>query len=316
MNFSPPSYSLMSREYDGGFVFYPIKNKRDVKMMSEIMQARREMLKKLNVMVRKIEEVSTFVLAGEKGCPPYEIYLVTAAAKAEDTEKIYADFNFLVGEFLMPQTHDKEENEGRTVAKYRFESGLFLETFICPEDNLPPFDWWVPYVDKNEAAAHFYLAEGKMPEDPTSDIPEESSSTAPAAAVPEPVVEIPVAEPTAAVPEVVWEAAVPVAVPEQQKEKTPELSWEMVYNKMNLAKHAIAGGSVIYAGEIINELRTWLIRLICEKNGITEDYAHSIDLLSNEYQKALVKTYPTKPESGAMVAALAAELSLFEKLMN
>lgn len=284
--------------------------------MSEIMQARREMLKKLNVMVRKIGEVTTFVLAGESGCPPYDIHLVTAAATAEDTERIYADLNFLVGEFLSPQTRDKEENEGRTVAKYRFESGLFLEVFISQEDNLPPFDWWVPYVDKHGAAEKFYFPEGKCPEDPTSDTP---PTPAPAAA--EPVTEIPVSEPPAAVPEVVPAVSVPVApvvpaAPEKPAEQTPELSWELVYNKMNFAKHAIAGGSVIYAGEIINELRTWLIKLICEKNGITEDYAHSIDLLSNEYQKALVKTYPTKPESGAMVAALAAELSLFEKLMD
>lgn len=277
--------------------------------MSEIMQARREMLKKLNVMVRKIEEVTTFVLAGESGCPPYDIHLVTAAATTEDCEKIYADLNFLVGEFLSPQTRDKEENEGRTVAKYRFESGLFLEVFISQEDNLPPFDWWVSYLDKHGAAEKFYFPEGKCPEDPTSD-----TSPTPVPAPAEPVTEIPVSEPTA-VPQAAPEVSLPAA-PQQQAQTAPPLSWDLVYNKINLAKHAITGGSVIYASEIINELRTWLIQLICEKNGITEDYAHSIDLLSNEYQRALIKTYPARPDSSAMVAALAAELALFEKLMN
>jgi hypothetical protein len=89
-----------------------------------------------------------------------------------------------------------------------------------------------------------------------------------------------------------------------------------VYEKINLAKHAMAGGSVIYAAELINELRTPLIRLICEKNGVSEDYLHSIDLLTTDDKRELLKTYPAGLENGAMVAALAAELRLFEKLMN
>lgn len=285
--------------------FMEFNLQRDVKEMSEIMQARREMLKKLNVMVRKIEEITTFLLAGENGCPPYEIRLVTAAADGEAVEKAYADLHFLISEFLAPQTHDKEESEGRTVAKYRFESGLFLEIFISKEDNLPPFDWWVPYLDRHGAAEAFYLPEVKMPEDPTGDIPTEAEAAA----------AIPAAEPIP--PEPIPPAPASVTEqPETPPNAASAPSWELIYNKVNLAKHAIAGGSVIYAGEIINELRTLLIQLICEKSGITENYAHSIDLLSNEYQKALIKTYPAKPEGGAMVAALAAELSLFEQLMN
>lgn len=262
---------------------------------SEIMQARRELLKKLNVMVRKVEEVTAFVLAGEQNCPPYEIHIVTAG-KAEDLEKIFADLHFLVTEFLKPQTQEKEETDGRTVAKYRFESGLFLELFICTGDSLPSFDWWLPYFDRHGAAEDFYLPEGKVDEDPVKDIPEawflpDTEESAPADLSPAP-------SPAA-------EAAVSDAA-----------TWEAIYEKINLAKHANAGGSVIYAAEVMNELRTLLIRLICEKNGIHEDYLHSIDLLATDDKRELLKTYPSGLENGAMVAALAAELRLFEKLMN
>ena len=85
---------------------------------------------------------------------------------------------------------------------------------------------------------------------------------------------------------------------------------------MNVAKHAIAGGSIIYACETIGELRTLLIQLICEANGITEDYLHSIDLLPENHRAALMKTYPAKLENGPLISALAAEFSIFEELMK
>ena len=58
------------------------------------------------------------------------------------------------------------------------------------------------------------------------------------------------------------------------------------------------------------------IKMICEANGITEDYLHSIDLLPENHRAALMKTYPAKPENGPMISALAAELSIFENLMK
>ena len=83
-----------------------------------------------------------------------------------------------------------------------------------------------------------------------------------------------------------------------------------------MAKHAISGGSVIYANETIGELRTLLIKMICEANGVTENYMHSIDLLPENHRAALMKTYPARPDGSAMIAALAAELSIFEELMK
>ncbi len=260
------------------------------------MRARRELLKKLGVMVRKVEEVATFVLAGERHCPPSDIHIVTAG-KAGELDKIFADLNFLVTEFLSPQTQEKEQSDGRTVAKYRFESGLFLEIFICTADSLPSFDWWLPYFDRHGAAADFYLPEGKVAEDPVRESPE-PEQPAPAA--------VPVTA-EAPLPEI---PAAPVAP------SAAALTWEAVYDKINLAKHANAGGSVIYAAELMNELRTLLIELICQKHGIHEDYLHSIDLLADNDKRELLKTYPAGLENGAIVAALAAELRLFEKLMN
>ena len=50
--------------------------------MSDLMQARTVMAKKLNVMVRKIEGVTAFVLTGNDEYTPDEIYFVVAAADA------------------------------------------------------------------------------------------------------------------------------------------------------------------------------------------------------------------------------------------
>ncbi len=264
--------------------------------MNEIMQTRRDMLKRFDVMARKIEEITTFVLTGEKDCPPCDIRLVAAGIKAEDMEKIYDDLDFLVGEFLAPRTSGKAERDGRIIAEYSFDSGISSEIFICEESNLPAFDWWMPYIDKHGAAQGFYSAESAVSHDPASDISRQSEA------------ETPLSETVSQANDADVEKS------GIEEKNAPE--WERIYGKVNLAKHAIAGGSVIYAGEIMNELRTLLIRLICEKSGITENYAHSIDLLSNDYQKELIKTYPAKPEGSAMVAALAAELALFEKLMD
>lgn len=257
-----------------------------------LIQARGELLKKLNLMVRKIKEVTTFVLAGEQHCPPGDIHIVTAG-RAEDLEKIYADLHFLVSEFLSPQTHDRESADGRTTVRYRFESGLFLEVFICTADSLPSFDWWLPYFDKHGAAEDFYLPEGKVEEDPVRDAPD-------------------VTDVADTVPDVLPIAAVLDDAPAS----SAPLTWEAVYEKINLAKHAAAGGSVIYAAELMNELRTALIGLICEKNGIHDNYLHSIDLLENDDKRELLKTYPASLEQGSLVAALAAALRLFETLMN
>lgn len=243
-----------------------------------IVQARGELLKKLNVMVRKIEEVTTFVMIGEKDCPPADVHLI-AAGNDGDLEKIYADLHFLIGEFLAPQTSNREQEDGRTVCAYRFDDGLFLRLILCAEDNLPSCGWWLPYLDKHGAAEDFYLPEDKVDEDPARELPTDVPEDAPLPAVPAP-------------------------------------TWGEIYEKINRAKHAIAGGSLIYASELMNELRAVLVKLICEKDGVTDHYFHSIDLLSGEETAALRKTYPARLESGAMVTALAAELTLFEKLLH
>lgn len=279
-------------------------------------QARGELLKKLNVMVRKIEEITTFVLIGEKDCPPADVHLVAAGAEG-NLEKIYADLHFLIGEFLSPQTSNKEQEDGRTVSAYRFDDGLFLRLIICAEENLPSCGWWLPYLDRHGAAEDFYPADDKAGEDPARELPAE---------MPEETSEPP-AEPLPGIlPSDASDEPEPVAdIPSQDGEESsedaplpaaPALTWEEVYEKINRAKHAIAGGSLIYASELMNELRAALIQLICRKEGVTDHYFQSIDLLSDEDTAALRKTYPARLENGAMVTALAAELSLFEKLLH
>lgn len=290
-----------------------------------IVQARGELLKKLNVMVRKIEEITTFVLIGEKDCPPADVHLI-AAGNDGNLEKIYADLHFLIGEFLAPQTSNREQEDGRTVCAYRFDDGLFLRLILCAEDNLPSCGWWLPYLDKHGAAEDFYLSEDKVDEDPARELPTDVPEDAPEApSEPLPVM-LPPAEDDES--EIVTDLPAenedepsPDVLPEDAPEEAPlpaapVLTWEEVYEKINLAKHAIAGGSLIYASELMNELRAVLVKLICEKDGVTENYFHSIDLLSGEETAALRKTYPARLESGAMVTALAAELTLFEKLLH
>ena len=274
--------------------------------MSEIMQARADLAKKLNVMVRKIKGITVFLLTGEKECPPTDIHFVAAAADTSALLNIYADLNFLTTEFLKPSSGTKAEEDGRIIANYTFDSGLNAEIFICGEDNLPAFDWWVSYLDQNGAADIFYADADRKSVDPTKDEPEpelsddfendfEESSPAPEDSLSDD-----------------FDDEAPISAPPPQEDGR----WNAIYGKVNLAKHAIAGGSLIYAGEILNELRTYLIKLICERNGITSDYLHSIDLLPASKREALYKTYPAKPEEAPMIAALAAELSLFEQLLK
>lgn len=274
--------------------------------MSEIMQARADLAKKLNVMVRKIKGITVFLLTGEKECPPADIHFVAAAADATALPDIYADLNFLTTEFLKPSSGSKAEEDGRIIANYTFDSGLNAEIFICGEDNLPAFDWWVSYLDQNGAADIFYADADRKSVDPTKEEPEPELSDDF-----ENDFDDAVATDDALSDD--FDDAAPVPAPSQPEEDS---RWNAVYGKINLAKHAIAGGSLIYAGEIMNELRTYLIKLICERNGITEDYLHSIDLLPAGKREALYKTYPAKPEEGPMIAALAAELSLFEHLLK
>ncbi len=274
--------------------------------MSEMMQARADLAKKLNVMVRKIKGITVFLLTGEKECPPADIHFVAAAADASALPNIYADLNFLTTEFLKPSSGSQTEEDGRIIANYTFDSGLIAEIFICAEDNLPAFDWWVSYLDQNGAAEIFYADADRKSVDPTKDEPEPELTDD---------FENDFEEPSPAAEDSLsddFDDEAPTAVPPQQE----DARWNAVYGKVNLAKHAIAGGSLIYAGEILNELRTYLIRLICERNGITEDYLHSIDLLPAGKREALYKTYPAKPEEAPMIAALAAELSLFEQLLK
>lgn len=303
--------------------------------MSELLKARTVMTKKLNVMVRKIEGITAFVLAGNDEYTPEEIYFVVAAADDSALAKVHADLNFLIREFLRPTDIQKNESEGRIILNYVFDNGIKAQVIICGEKNLPSFEWWVPYLDKNGAVLGFYPSSTRKKSDPTSEKPvfddgfsddfDDDFDEAPAlaeqpskpepAAKPEPEpVPVPIPVPAPVQPQPVQPQPVPVL--ESEPDPSDKELWNYFYGRVNVAKHAISGGSVIYACETIGELRTLLIRLICETNGINEDYLHSIDLLPENHRAALLKTYPAKPENGPMISALAAELSIFEELMK
>lgn len=289
--------------------------------MSDLMHVRATITKKLNIMVRKVEGVTSFVLTGKDEHTPDEIYFVVGTNDPSAIHKILQDLSFLIREFLKPTDTSKSESDNRTIAKYVFDTGLKAQITLCTEDHLPQCEWWVPYLDKNGAVLGFYSNANRKPSDPTTEKPvdddefsddfEDDFDDLPASEEKTPV-QMPV---TAAEPEPV-SAPAPVPVPEDKEERSDKELWNYFYGKVNVAKHAISGGSVIYACETIGELRTLLIKLICEKNGITENYLHSIDLISESHRSALLKTYPAKPESAPMIAALAAELSIFEDLMK
>lgn len=312
--------------------------------MSTILKAREDMLKKLNVMVRRIEGVTSFVLIGSAHCPPSDIHVALGCADDSAMSKIYGDINFLISEFLSPVSFDYKEADGRIIKKYIFENQVNIKVVVCGENNFPDADWWVSYLDQNGAARNAYAGADKYMSDPVKDLPEEPDDNTddleddfdacdePVKPEPQPepkpepqLIAIP---PVAPLPDSVEEGKMvgedfddftideQMSAEETQPEQSDDELWEYIYGRVSLAKRAVAGGSIIHAGEIVNELRMQLIKLICQKSGINEDYIHSIDLLSNEYQKALVKTYPARLESGAVISALAAELSLFEQLIK
>jgi hypothetical protein len=269
---------------------------------SDMMKARADITKKINVMVRKVEGITTFLLTGEDEHTPGEVYYVVASAERDAHDKIIADLNFLIREFLRPSEGHKSEEEGRVVIRYLFDDGMKAQVTLCTESDLPACAWWVPYLDKNGAAERSCSAETKKPSDPTCEKREEPA-------------EEPLPEPVAAEP-----VSAPVFGPEPEQKPAPERSerelWNYFYGKVNNAKHAIDGGAVIYACEIIGELRSLLIKMICEANGITDDYLHCIDLLPENHRNAILRTYPAKPEKANMITALAAELRIFENLMK
>lgn len=335
--------------------------------MSTILQAREEIIKKLNVMARRIQGVSSIILTGSKRCPPSDVHIVIGTAGSA-AAKIYSDINFLISEFLSPSSFNYNEADGRIIKTYNFASGVNAEVTVCGENNFPAADWWVSYLDANGAAQAFYGGASKCAADPVTDEPTEEVSDALSDDfsddfdddfddTPDIPQIVPAPQPaakddgsddfynkidnefqaardklTVAVPNVeavaegtmVGEDFDDFTVDEKLSEEenqfeakpNPEEMWGQIYKKVALAKGAISGGSIIRAGEVINELRAQLIELICNQNGITEDYINSIDLLPSEYQKALAKTYPSKLESSAMISALAAELSLFEQLIK
>lgn len=274
--------------------------------MSEIMQARAVMAKKLNVMVRKIDGITAFLLTGNDKYTPDEIFFVVASSDDSSLSKVLADLDFLIRQFLRPFDIQKTESDGRTLVNYLFDNGLKAQVNICAEDNLPSFSWWVPYMDKNNAARGFYPSESRYTSDPTTEKPEPDDGIADNSNDDSPTKR---KEPS--VPAAEHADAGPRADFRSEKEL-----WDYFYGKINVAKHAISGGSVIYANETIGELRTLLIKMICEANGVTENYMHSIDLLPENHRAALMKTYPARPDGSAMIAALAAELSIFEELMK
>lgn len=316
--------------------------------MSTILKAREDLLKRLNVMVRRIEGVTSFVLIGDAQCPPSDVNVVLGCSDGSAMPKIYSDVNFLISEFLSPVSFDYKEADGRIIKTYTFESQVKAKVYVCAENNFPSADWWVSYLDQNGAAQNAYAYAEKCMSDPVRDPqeapvddftddfdddfdddfsePAEETPPAPESDPEPPVMSIPPVQ--AAVIEIAEQEITAgenaddfivdeeISDEESQPEQNNDALWEYVYGRVALAKRAIAGGSIIHASEIVNELRTELIKLICQKSGINDNYIHSIDLLSNEYQKELVKTYPARPEGGAVIAALAAELSLFEQLIK
>ena len=323
--------------------------------MSTILKAREDMLKKLNVMVRRIEGVTSFVLIGSAQCPPSDIHVALGCADDSAMSKIYGDINFLISEFLSPVSFDYREADGRIIKKYIFENQVNAEVVVCGENNFPDADWWVSYLDQNGAACSAYAGADKYMSDPVKDLPEKTEEhddntnnsdnafsddfeddfeddldacDEPPQPEPQPEPQPIAIPPVVPLPDSVEEGKMvgenfddftideQMSAEETQPEQSDDELWEYIYGRVSLAKRAVAGGSIIHASEIVNELRMQLIKLICQKCGINEDYIHSIDLLSNEYQKKLVKTYPARLESGAVISALAAELSLFEQLIK
>ena len=98
--------------------------------MSDFMQARAVLTKKLNVMVRKIEGITVYVLTGHDEYTPGEVYFVVASASESSLSKVYSDLNFLIREFLKPIDIQKNETEGRTLVNYVFDNGLKAQVVI------------------------------------------------------------------------------------------------------------------------------------------------------------------------------------------
>ena len=95
------------------------------------MQARAVMAKKLNVMVRKIDGITAFLLTGNDKYTPDEIFFVVASSDDSSLSKVLADLDFLIRQFLRPFDIQKTESDGRTLVNYLFDNGLKAQVNIC-----------------------------------------------------------------------------------------------------------------------------------------------------------------------------------------
>ncbi|MBQ9993267.1 MAG: hypothetical protein IJP17_00965, partial [Clostridia bacterium] len=107
----------------------------------------------------------------------------------------------------------------------------------------------------------------------------------------------------------------PEPAPEPDPEPTEEEKyWSYVTQKFKAAHRAIASGSLIRANEITSLLRRMLIELICVRNGITENFEHSIDFIDCEEKDMLIKTYPAALDQNSLAGALGVMSELFDRL--
>lgn len=259
-------------------------------------ELRDQYIAQIAVLAGNMQTVAAMLTTGAQNTEPGDLKVILAVAKNTPVSAVFAKLNLLITNELRPERSELVSRDRTlTVRKFFLPGEVTLTVRCCELDDLGVLDWHRVIFDSEGIDA----GEGRVTVEPL--LPE-----------PEPVVEPepePVAEPAPApVPEPAPVAAQPEPVSAEDD------YWKRVNLCMRTARHAIGSGSVIRANEVINELRTMLIELICRSNGVNENFGNAIDFIEGEDKEMLLRTYPQRLDQASMISAMAVISQMFDKL--
>lgn len=256
-------------------------------------ELRDQYIAQLAVLAGNMQTVAAMLTTGAQNTDPGDLKVVLAVAKNAPVSAVFAKLNLLISNELKPERSELVSRDRTlTVRKFYLPGDVVLTVRCCELDDLGVLDWHRVIFDSEGIDA----GEGRV-------------TVEPLAAEPQPVVEPEPQPEPAPVP-----VAAPAPVAQPEPENNEDSYWKRVNLCMRTARHAIGSGSVIRANEVINELRTMLIELICRKAGVNENFGNAIDFIEGEDKEMLLRTYPQRLDQASMVSAMAVISQMFDQL--
>ena len=257
---------------------------------------RAEIINKIEAMARGTDGVTALISMGDGVLPNHVINLGIVAASEGDVAKIFRMFNFKLTEELAPESSSTLRRDDKiSIKEYKLPGGASVTILFCAPQNLFSAPWWRPVFDNDGAASNVMGESTRVAEDKIAGGEASSGGSAP-----EPNPESAKASRFGSRKTDDSSNAKAVATPVSDNE------WERVASLLRNAKRAVSSESYIWAAEVLADLRKIMIEKMCIQNGITENFASSINYLPKDALQKLERTYPSSLERGTLISALAA----------